>query len=104
MNTTLKPANQTPEINVVFLGAPTPAHHGPQAALIQSALAQDALRAVYKKLPPGARQNMLLAKRWSLWAVLATEDWALIHGRRTKAPRADEVKTLEVGNKKQEFV
>ncbi len=73
----------------MYLGSPTYAHHGPQAALIQCALAQDALRKVYEKLPPGARQNMLLAKRWGLWAVLATEEWAYENGRRTKAPAAD---------------
>ena len=81
--------NAVAEINVVYLGAPTYAHHGPQAAIIQCALAQDALRKVYKKLPPGARQNMLLAKRWGLWAVLATEEWAYENGRRTKAPQPE---------------
>ena len=85
--------------SVRFLGKPTIAHRGPMAAIISSAVAQDVLRAVYKQIPPGSRQNMLLAKRWNVWAVLATEEWARVHARLTKPPGANGGRGKVAGSK-----
>lgn len=73
---------------VRWLGTATLAHHGPQAAIIAHPVARDVLDAAYKKLPPGARQNLLVAKRWGVWGVLATEDWITANGRGPKPPTA----------------
>jgi hypothetical protein len=75
---------------VKFLGKPTFAHPGPQAALVKVPLARDALDLIYKKLPSDARQNMALAKRWGLFAVLATERWAYACARMAKPPKGEE--------------
>lgn len=61
-----------------------------RAAIIRRPLASDALAAVYKQLPPEARQQMLLSKRWNVWAVLADDDWSKDHGRADKAPTGRE--------------
>lgn len=73
---------------VRWIGTSTLSHVGPQAAIVQHAVTRDVLDAIYKRLPPGARQNLLLAKRWRLWGVLATEDWAITHARLAKPPAA----------------
>ena len=75
---------------VRFLGVQTLAHHGPQAALLLRPLARDVIDAVYKQLPRGARQNLLLAKRWNLYGVLATEEWAHEHARLDRPPAQKE--------------
>ncbi len=80
---------------VRFLGAPTAKHHGPQAALIKEQVASDVLKAAYKRLPHEARQNMALARRWGLFAVLATESWAHACARLSKPPK-DEDEVAEV--------
>lgn len=72
---------------VTWHGSASLTHHGPQAAILQHAVARDVLDAVYKKLPPGARHNPLVAKRWKVWGVLATPDWVTIHGRGNKPPK-----------------
>lgn len=72
---------------VRWIGTSTLSHTGPQAAILQHAVARDVLEAVYKKLPPGARQNLLVAKKWRVWGVLATPDWITIHGRGNKPPK-----------------
>lgn len=76
---------------VRWIGNNTLAHHGPQAAIITHAVARDVLDAAYKKLPPGARQNLLVAKRWNVWGVLATEDWITVNGRGNKPPKDEEL-------------
>lgn len=85
------PKNNPPKLpGVRFLGSPTYAHHGPQAALLRHPVASDVLQAAYKRLPPEARQNMALAKRWGHFAVLATEKWAHACSRMVKPPRNEE--------------
>lgn len=72
---------------VRWIGTSTLSHTGPQAAILQHAVARDVLDAVYKKLPPGARQNLLVAKRWKVWGVLATADWLVVNARGNKPPK-----------------
>lgn len=74
-----------------YLGKPNYAHHGPQAAIVHKPLAPDARDAVIKKLPPAAKNHILVAKRWKVWGVYATEDWIAIYGRRNTPPRKSEV-------------
>lgn len=75
---------------VRFLGVQTLAHYAPQAALLLRPLARDVIDAVYKYLPRGARQNMLLSRRWNLYGVLATEEWAQEHARLNRPPSEKE--------------
>ncbi len=48
-------------------------------ALVPSPLGAAARDAIYRAVAPDARQQMLLAKRWGLWAVIAGEEWAKAH-------------------------
>lgn len=73
---------------VRWIGTSTLSHTGPQAAILTNPVTRDVLDATYKKLPPGARQNLLVAKRWRVWGVLATEDWVTVHGRGNQPPKA----------------
>lgn len=43
-------------------------------------------RDIYPRLPHDARQQMLLSRRWGVWAVLATDAWARAHANQTEAP------------------
>lgn len=71
---------------VTYYGAPTYAHHGPQAAVVHSPLTPADRDAVIKKLPHAVRNQLRLAKNWKVWAVYATDDWVTIHGRRHTPP------------------
>lgn len=74
-----------------FVGLATPNNRGGQAAILQNPVARDVIEAAYALLPSGARMNIMLAKRWKVWGVLATEDWCLLHARRLNAPKGREV-------------
>lgn len=56
------------------------------AAYVREAMSRDDLDAVYRKLVPAARQQIRLARKWKLWGVLASDDWAAEFGPNPVAP------------------
>lgn len=69
-------------------------HSGkPEAALVPAPLLPADRDTVFKKLAPLARHHPLLAKRWKLWGVLCTDDWAMRHAAASRPPRREAAKT-----------
>jgi hypothetical protein len=58
-----------------------------EAAILPAPLPPAGRDAVFKKLAPQARHHPLLAKRWKLWGVLCTDDWAMRHAASARPPR-----------------
>lgn len=72
----------------------TIAYHGydprsqqPAAAVIPTMLPPEERDRVYSRLAPGARHHPILARRWKVWAVLCTEDWAITHANHSAPPK-----------------
>lgn len=82
--------NTKPEIpGVKFFGYSKIAHDeraGAEAAVIERPLDRKVMAEVYKRCAPQARMQMSLTKRWKVFAVAATDEWAAQHQKRTVAP------------------
>lgn len=48
----------------------------PTAAIVANPISPAQRDAIYRLLPHEAVMNLQLAKRWGVWAVLCTPDWA----------------------------
>jgi hypothetical protein len=54
----------------------------PAAAIIPSQISPDQRDTIYALLPSAAAMDIELARRWNVWAVLCTREWASEQKRR----------------------
>lgn len=83
-------AKANPTNNVRLLGYSKPHlddRAGAEAAIITRPIPGSELEALYRKrLAPQARLQIALTKRWKVFAVCATDEWARQHAARREAP------------------
>ena len=71
---------------ITYYGSPA----APVAAILHSALRLPiGWRAeLARRLPSEARQQMVLSRKWGVYAVWASDAWAALHGRSATPPDA----------------
>lgn len=79
-----------PEIpGVLFFGYSKPHlddRAGAEAAIIYQPIDKKVMAEVYKRLAPHARLQTSLTRKWKVYAVAATDDWAAQHAKLKEAP------------------
>jgi hypothetical protein len=79
-----------PNIEAIKLRADT----APLAFLVRAAITGDEVQGLHREIGEDSRADILLAKRWKLWAVFTTPHWAKSMVARDTAPRGTEHKVV----------